>query len=100
MQFDVKIRKVIENGKPLKAVASVTVDGAFVIHNVRVIETENAKFVAMPYATYGCFVANKRALPVTVTMPNPAGKNTHSPCLRVTAFTRHSPLTFNKATKL
>lgn len=51
MQFDVKIRKVIENGKPLKAVASVTVDGAFVIHNVRVIETENAKFVAMPYAT-------------------------------------------------
>lgn len=38
--------------KPLKAVASVTVDGAFVIHNVRVIETENAKFVAMPYATY------------------------------------------------
>ena len=40
MQFDVKIRKVIENGKPLKAVASVTVDGAFVIHNVRVIETE------------------------------------------------------------
>ena len=42
MQFDVKIRKVIENGKPLKAVASVTVDGAFVIHNVRVIETENA----------------------------------------------------------
>ena len=25
MQFDVKIRKVIENGKPLKAVASVTV---------------------------------------------------------------------------
>lgn len=52
MQFDVKIRKVIENGKPLKAVASVTVDGAFVIHNVRVIETENAKFVAMPYATF------------------------------------------------
>lgn len=49
MQFDVKIRKVIENGKPLKAVASVIVDGAFVIHNVRVIETENAKFVAMPY---------------------------------------------------
>ena len=50
MQFDVKIRKVIENGKPMKAVASVTVDGAFVIHNVRVIKTENAKFVAMPYA--------------------------------------------------
>ena len=29
MQFDVKIRKVIENGKPLKALASVTVDGSF-----------------------------------------------------------------------
>ena len=50
MQFDVKIRKVIENGKPMKAVASVTVDGSFTIHNVRVIKTENAKFVAMPYA--------------------------------------------------
>ena len=33
MQFDVKIRKVIENGKPLKALASVTVDGSFTIHN-------------------------------------------------------------------
>ena len=52
MQFDVKIRKVIENGTPLKAVASVTVDGAFVINNVRVIKTENAKFIAMPYAPY------------------------------------------------
>ena len=50
MQFDVKIRKVIENGKPLKALASVTVDVSFTIHNVRVIKTENAKFVAMPYA--------------------------------------------------
>lgn len=49
MQFDVKIRKVIENGKPLKALASVTVDGSFTIHNVRVIKTENAQFVAMPY---------------------------------------------------
>ena len=52
MQFDVKIRKVIENGKPLKALASVTVDGSFTIHNVRVIKTENAQFVAMPYATF------------------------------------------------
>ena len=49
MQFDVKIRNVIENGKPLKALASVTVDGSFTIHNVRVIKTENAQFVAMPY---------------------------------------------------
>lgn len=48
MQFDVKIRKVIENGKPLKALASVTVNGSFTIHNVRVIKTENAQFVAMP----------------------------------------------------
>ena len=52
MQFDVKIRKDIENGKPLKALASVTVDGSFTIHNVRVIKTENAQFVAMPYATF------------------------------------------------
>ena len=52
MQFDVKIRKVIENGKPLKALASVSVDGSFTIHNVRVIKTENSQFVAMPYATF------------------------------------------------
>lgn len=34
MQFDVKIRKVIENGKPLKALASVTVDGSFILTQV------------------------------------------------------------------
>ncbi len=60
MQFDVKIRKVIENGKPLKALASVTVDGSFTIHNVRVIKTENAQFVAMLYCAIWiiCFKKN------------------------------------------
>ena len=43
MQFDVKIRKVIENGKPLKALASVTVDGSFTASKTEnvVIETDD-----------------------------------------------------------
>lgn len=32
----------------MKAVASVTIDGEFVIHDVRVVEGHNGLFVAMP----------------------------------------------------
>ena len=52
MTFSVKIHNVIENGKPLKAVASVTMDGMFAVHNVRVIKSEKGMFVGMPYETY------------------------------------------------
>ena len=40
MQFDVKIRKVIENGKPLKALASVTVDGSFSVPTPKVFRSQ------------------------------------------------------------
>jgi len=40
MTFNVRIHSTIENGKPLKAVASVTMDGMYAVHNVRVIQTE------------------------------------------------------------
>ena len=74
MQFDVKIRKVIENGKPLKALASVTVDGSFTIHNVRVIKTENAQFVAMPYT-------DSTSLSSPVLLPsNPQTQSSVHPC--------------------
>ncbi len=33
---------------PLKAFASITIDDCFVIHDLRVIKTENKLFVAMP----------------------------------------------------
>ena len=52
MTFSVKIHNVIENGKPLKAVASVTMDGMFAVHNVRVIKSEKGMFIGMPYETY------------------------------------------------
>ena len=52
MTFSVKFHNVIENGKPLKAVASVTMDGMFAVHNVRVIKSEKGMFIGMPYETY------------------------------------------------
>lgn len=47
MKIDVQI-KTIENAKALKAVASITFDDAFAVHNVKVIETAKGRFVAMP----------------------------------------------------
>jgi len=44
---DVRIRKVLEEGK-MKAVVSVTLDDAFVIHDIKVVEGRNGLFVAMP----------------------------------------------------
>ena len=48
MQIRVKIHKVFENTGAMKAVASVTVDEAFAIHGVKLIETANGRFAAMP----------------------------------------------------
>ncbi len=44
---DVRIRKINQDGK-MKAIVSVTLDDAFVIHDVKVIEGQNGLFVAMP----------------------------------------------------
>ncbi len=44
---DIKIRKV-EGQNRLRAVASITIDNAFVIHELRVIEGQNGLFIAMP----------------------------------------------------
>lgn len=52
MKFTVKIRNVFDNDKAMKAVASVTIDNAFAIHDVKVIKTEDKTFIAMPYETY------------------------------------------------
>ena len=84
MQFDVKIRKVIENGKPLKALASVTVDGSFTIHNVRVIKTENAQFVAMPYAPSRTLTVRMSAV-ISFTLSSPKFVRAWKPlCLQLT----------------
>jgi len=44
---DVRIRKINIEGK-MKAIVSVTIDDAFVIHDVKVVEGQNGLFVAMP----------------------------------------------------
>lgn len=44
---DVRIRKINLEGK-MKAIVSVTLDDAFVIHDVKVVEGQNGLFVAMP----------------------------------------------------
>lgn len=44
---DVRIRKINIEGK-MKAIASVTFDDAFVVHDIKVIEGEDKLFVAMP----------------------------------------------------
>ncbi len=44
---DVRIRKVAAEGK-LKAYVTVTFDGCFVVHNIKIIEGKTGMFIAMP----------------------------------------------------
>ena len=44
---EIRIRKVAAEGK-LKAYVTVTFDGCFVIHNVKIIEGKTGHFIAMP----------------------------------------------------
>ena len=44
---DVRVRKINIEGK-MKAIVSITIDDAFVIHDVKVVEGQNGLFVAMP----------------------------------------------------
>ncbi len=44
---DVRVRKVGGDGK-MKAVAYVTFDNAFVVHDIKIIEGQNGMFIAMP----------------------------------------------------
>jgi DNA-binding cell septation regulator SpoVG len=48
---EVRLRKV-ENSGRLLAVGSITLDGVFVIHEVRVVDTDRGKLVAMPNRLY------------------------------------------------
>lgn len=49
---EVRLRLVREPGK-LKAVASITLDGSFVVHDLRVVDAEAGLFVAMPNKRLG-----------------------------------------------
>ncbi|MDE6635413.1 MAG: septation regulator SpoVG, partial [Lachnospiraceae bacterium] len=44
---DVRLR-LINNSSKMKAVASITIDEVFVIHDIKVIEGEKGSFIAMP----------------------------------------------------
>ena len=49
---DVRIRKINDEGK-MKAVASVTFDDEFVVHDIKIIDGQNGLFVAMPSRKMG-----------------------------------------------
>lgn len=44
---DVRLRRVASEGR-MKAIASITIDSEFVVHDIRVIDGNNGMFVAMP----------------------------------------------------
>ena len=44
---DIRIRKIEKEGK-MKAVASITIDDEFVVHDIKVIEGDKGLFIAMP----------------------------------------------------
>ena len=44
---DVRIRKISKEGK-MKAIVSITLEGEFVVHDIKVIEGEKGLFIAMP----------------------------------------------------
>ena len=44
---DVRIRRIAREGK-MKAIVSITLDDEFVIHDIKIIESEKGLFVAMP----------------------------------------------------
>ncbi|HZG79344.1 MAG TPA: septation regulator SpoVG [Brevibacillus sp.] len=44
---DVRLRRVNTDGR-MKAIASITIDHEFVVHDIRVIDGNNGMFVAMP----------------------------------------------------
>ncbi len=45
---DVRVRLVKKDDNKLKAVASVTFDDCFVVHDIKVIEGNEGYFIAMP----------------------------------------------------
>ena len=44
---DVRLRRIDKEGK-MRAVASITIDDEFVIHDIKVIEGDKGLFIAMP----------------------------------------------------
>lgn len=49
---DVRIRK-IDGSEKLKAIASITFDDEFVVHDIKIIDGQNGLFIAMPSKKVG-----------------------------------------------
>lgn len=45
---EVRIRLMEKNDTKLKAVASITIDDCFVVHDLKIIEGPDGNFIAMP----------------------------------------------------
>ena len=45
---DIRVRLVKKEDSKLKAVESMTIDGCFVVHDIKVVEGNNGLFVPMP----------------------------------------------------
>lgn len=45
---DVRIKPVEKEDSKMKAIASITIDGEFVVHDIKVIESDKGYFIAMP----------------------------------------------------
>lgn len=46
---DVRVRKISsEKSNKMKAIASITIDDVFVVHDIKILEGEKGMFIAMP----------------------------------------------------
>lgn len=45
---EIRIRLLKNNDTKLKAVATITIDNCFAIHEIKIIENDNDYFIAMP----------------------------------------------------
>ena len=59
MKIKAKIDRLV-NHKSVKAVASVTLDGCFVVKNLRVVDGDKGLFVSMPQESYPDKEGNKK----------------------------------------
>ena len=44
---DVRVRKITKEGR-LRAIVAITIDGEFVVHDIKVIEGDEHLYIAMP----------------------------------------------------
>ena len=59
---EIIFRKTFDNGK-LRAIASITLDGCFAIHEIKIIQTDHL-FVAMPCRTDSYGISHDIAHPI------------------------------------